>query len=171
MNTTNTKKGFTLIELMVAVSIFAMVMTLATGATLSIISQNRHARAMQAVMMNLNYALETMARNIRYGSGYNLMPDGSLSFISKMSDGEPTAYRLGDPDLGENDEVIYLEVNGLATELTSPQEVIIDDFSFDITGDTRKFISIFIGGSAKIDGGNTVPFTLQTAVSSRSVEL
>lgn len=64
-------KGFTLIEIMVAVSIFAMVMVIAIGAVLSIVSANRKAAALNSVITNLNFAIEGMVRDLRTGTGYN----------------------------------------------------------------------------------------------------
>ncbi len=68
--------GFTLIEIMVAVSIFAMVMVIAIGAVLSIVSANKKAAALNSVITNLNFAIEGMMRDLRTGTAYNC---GSLS--------------------------------------------------------------------------------------------
>jgi len=59
------KNGFTLIEMLVAVSLFVFVMLIGVGVLLSIIDANRKARALSSVMNNLNFALESMSRNIR----------------------------------------------------------------------------------------------------------
>ena len=63
--------GFTLIEMIVAVGLFAVVMIVCVGALLSLVAANRKAQALQSVMNNLNIALDGMARTVRMGSDYN----------------------------------------------------------------------------------------------------
>ena len=69
--TTRSQAGFTLVEMLVAVSLFAVVMTVSIGALLSLIDANRKAQAIQSVMNNLNVALDGMVRNIRMGHTYH----------------------------------------------------------------------------------------------------
>ncbi|MFA6408062.1 MAG: prepilin-type N-terminal cleavage/methylation domain-containing protein [Candidatus Paceibacterota bacterium] len=70
--------GYTLVELMVAVGLFAIVMLLASGAYLVMIGLNRQAQGIATGINNLSFALETMTRSIRTGSGYTC-PGGSDS--------------------------------------------------------------------------------------------
>ncbi|MDD5068137.1 MAG: type II secretion system protein [Candidatus Pacebacteria bacterium] len=62
--------GFTLIEMMVAVSIFAIVMTISMAALLNIIALNKKSQAVKTIMNNLNFAMEEMSRDIRFGLNY-----------------------------------------------------------------------------------------------------
>lgn len=62
--------GFTLVEMIVAIALFAVVMLIAVGALLSLTGANRKAQALQSVMNNLNIALDGMVRNIRMGTNY-----------------------------------------------------------------------------------------------------
>ena len=57
-------RGFTLIELMVSVTIFIIVMVIALGSLLSISEAERKAEQLKTVMNNLNFGLESMARAI-----------------------------------------------------------------------------------------------------------
>jgi prepilin-type N-terminal cleavage/methylation domain-containing protein len=66
--------GFTLVEMIVAVALFAVVMLVAVGALLSLTEANRKAQALQSVMNNLNIALDGMVRNIRMGTEYHCGP-------------------------------------------------------------------------------------------------
>ncbi|MES2006999.1 MAG: type II secretion system protein [Patescibacteria group bacterium] len=63
--------GFTLIELMVSVAIFAIVMVISLGALLAISAADRKAETIASVMNNLNFAVESMTRNIRTGYDYH----------------------------------------------------------------------------------------------------
>lgn len=63
-------KGFTLIELMVSVSIFSVVMLIVIGALITLNNANQKAQAIRAVVDNLNFAMEDVTRNVRTGGGY-----------------------------------------------------------------------------------------------------
>jgi len=58
-------KGFTLIELMVSVTIFSIALVLAMGAVLTIIDLNRKIQAMSSVTNNVNFAMESLVRIIK----------------------------------------------------------------------------------------------------------
>ncbi len=79
-------KGFTLVEMIVSVALFAIVMTVAVGALLSLTAANKKAQAIQSVMNNLNITLDSMVRNIRMGTDFQCggtigdCPQGSSSF-------------------------------------------------------------------------------------------
>lgn len=64
------KKGFTLIEVLTAISIFSTVMIIIIGALLMLNNANKKAQALRAVVDNLNFAIEDMTRNIKTGSEY-----------------------------------------------------------------------------------------------------
>lgn len=70
LRTKNKKHGFTLIEIMVAISIFSMVMVVIIGALLLLNDANKKAQALRAVVDNMNFAMEDMTRNIRTGRDY-----------------------------------------------------------------------------------------------------
>lgn len=61
------KRGFTLVEIIVATGIFTIVVTIAVGALTSLNNTSREARAMRVVMDNANSAMDSMARTMRMG--------------------------------------------------------------------------------------------------------
>ncbi|HTR18709.1 MAG TPA: type II secretion system protein [Candidatus Paceibacterota bacterium] len=63
-------KGFTLIEMMVSVALFAIVFLVAGATLLSLVYANRKAQALQSVMNNLNVSLDQMVRSMREGQNY-----------------------------------------------------------------------------------------------------
>ena len=69
-------KGFTLIELMVAVSLFTTVSVIATGAVLSANQISKKAQAIKLAMDNLNFALDSMTLKMKKGGGYYCIGDG-----------------------------------------------------------------------------------------------
>lgn len=63
--------GFTLIEIMVAVSIFAIVSLISISALLTANNLNRKAQAIKLVMDNLNFALASMTLKMKQGGSYS----------------------------------------------------------------------------------------------------
>lgn len=64
------QSGFTLIELLVSMSLFIVVLTMAVGSLLVLINSNAKAQNMQAAVSNVQFALDSMAREIRTGYSY-----------------------------------------------------------------------------------------------------
>ncbi len=73
---TNLQRGFTLIELLVAVALFTVVMLISVAAILSIIGGNKKAQAINSVVNNLNFAIESMVRDMKTGYLYKC-PDNN----------------------------------------------------------------------------------------------
>lgn len=181
--TYNTKKeydskdhngGFTLIEMIVSVSIFTVVMFVTVGSLLAIADANRKANALRTTMDNLNFAMEAMARNIRTGSNYACQgagncPNGGDSFTYIDQDGVTTTYQHN-----ESDQTIEIKrTNGEFRSITSP-EVRIEDVTFFVTNvgtDQRQpFVTISIQGAAGVKQKILTEFSVQTSVSQRRVE-
>ena len=80
--------GFTLIELMVALGVFMVVMTITLSAFLNIIDIQKKTEAFRKVNDNLNFAMEAMMREIREGTKYcpSGCASGSFSFTNKDAD-------------------------------------------------------------------------------------
>ena len=66
----NTQKAFTVIEVIVSVSLFVTVMVVSTSALLAVIDANKKAQSVRAVLDNLTTAIESMTRDIRIGTQY-----------------------------------------------------------------------------------------------------
>jgi type II secretory pathway pseudopilin PulG len=67
--------GFTLVEIMVATSIFMVVMLIAMGSLIMVSGSAKKAKALNFTMDNLNFAMESMTRSLRMGVGYHCSPD------------------------------------------------------------------------------------------------
>ncbi|MGC9611160.1 MAG: type II secretion system protein, partial [Minisyncoccia bacterium] len=67
--------GFTVIELLVAISIFAVIVTLAVGAFIQALRAERRLLALSSVTNNASLALEEIMREVRTGYLFN---DGTL---------------------------------------------------------------------------------------------
>jgi prepilin-type N-terminal cleavage/methylation domain-containing protein len=117
MRTTNNSTGFTLVEMIVAVALFAVVMLICVGALLSLTGANRKAQALQAVMNNLNVSLDDMVRTIRTGSNYRCGTEAAAA-----------APNYGDCQNGSN--ILYVTPYG-GTPGNNAQDI---GYVFDSTG-------------------------------------
>jgi prepilin-type N-terminal cleavage/methylation domain-containing protein len=82
MNLKKEKKnrGFTLLEMLISISLFTVVTTIAFSALFSIMDANDKAKTIKLVVNNLSTAMESMTREIRVGTDYTC--NGSATPIS-----------------------------------------------------------------------------------------
>lgn len=166
------ERGFTLVEMIVAVGLFAVVMTVSVGALLALVNANRKAQALQSVMNNLNVAVDGMVRSIRMGSTYHCGSGGSYEVSADCPAGDtlfafepfhtgttaipPWLYWFDHDENGVGR--LFKSENGTiagGVEMTAP-EVSIDSVKFYVVGSERgngeqPKVLIIIKGSA----GNT----------------
>jgi prepilin-type N-terminal cleavage/methylation domain-containing protein len=194
------KAGFTLIEIMVAVSIFSMVMLIAVGAIFSIVDANKKAQAISSVMNNLNFSVEAMVRDLRTGHSY-YCGDGKSSdtdvlscvglggteigFFSTQQNvpyGAVVSYKLDSTNCVREDGTPYgciiKETSGTSLPMTSP-DVDIKELKFYVsdaeTTTTSNYkqakILLVISGEGKSQYGNITEFNLQTLISQRRIDI
>lgn len=72
--------GFTLLEMLVSVSIFTIVMTISTGAILTLNDSLQKAKLMRAAVENVSFALEGMAKKIRTGTSIVCLSSKTTNF-------------------------------------------------------------------------------------------
>ena len=63
-------RGFTLVEMIVSLAIFSVVAVIAIGALLKVIDANSKAQSMQSAVTNINFAMESMSRDLRTATDY-----------------------------------------------------------------------------------------------------
>lgn len=63
-------QGFTLVELIVALGLFAVVSTISIGSLITLMDNNRQLRGDQAMITNAGFAFDMMTRDIRQGVDY-----------------------------------------------------------------------------------------------------
>jgi len=181
------KRAFTLIEVMVSVSIFTVVMLIATGAVFSIVEANKKTHSLKSVMTNLNFALESMARDMRVGFSYRCdgvgdCISGGSTLIYKANrdvDGDGS-YNSGDA----NDQIEYnlsggrlmkrVYSNGSSAVPITAEEIHILDMKFYLVGSAaadgkQPKVLITIKGYAGSDQTRS-DFNIQTTVSQRSID-
>ncbi len=84
-------RGFTLVELIVAVGIFTSVITIATGALFSAQAVNAKLEQTRVILDGVNLAAEIMSRDIRYGSNFHCTNNKSdPTYLLRKSCAHPT---------------------------------------------------------------------------------
>ena len=140
-------RGFTLIELTVSVSLFIVIMLVAVGALLSLVTANRKARALESVINNLNITLDGIVRSARMGSKFNCgsaaIPDPATG--ANCAEGATTFSfaPFGSDDDNQAERFVYTFSNGQLfrstaggsgnVAITAP-EVSISDLNFYVVG-------------------------------------
>ena len=84
-------RGFTLVELIVALGLFSIVSTISIGSLITLMDNNRQLRDDQAVITNVGFAFDMMTRDIRQGVDYYCNSDVNFNdqnFISETRDCE-----------------------------------------------------------------------------------
>jgi len=189
-------KGFTLIEMLVALSLFTIVMTIVVGSLLVLIDGNRQLQGEQSVMTNLSFAMDSMTREIRTGKNYycassfgsQLAPDANqncvagnngISFIEAggsitgATDGRIAYYF----DSG-NKTLMRKVGNAIAQSIVS-NGISIDEAKFFVTGSdnfnqtsdvNQPAVTIIIKASETGIVGEK-PYILQTTITQRELDL
>lgn len=80
MKTISKNRGFTLIEMMVSVSIFVIVALIVSGVLVQLSAAYKKAQAMRLLMDNLNFALEKINLELREGVNISLSEREGVQF-------------------------------------------------------------------------------------------
>lgn len=169
-------KGFTLMEVMVSVSIFAIIITIGIGSLLTIYSTLQKTRADQQVMDSLSYVMDTMTRRVRTGTEWS-SPDGqTIRFrdqIEETTGGNMITYGVR-PSSTTGEMRLYVEEADGEYDIT-PENMTIDAFTVNLTGGTngsdggQPLVEFQIQATIK-NGKQETPLAIQTAVSQRPFE-
>jgi len=158
-------RGFTLIELIVAVGVFGVAMIICLAAFLNVSNFQRKAESLRAINDNLNFSLETMMREIRSGSNYS--PGGCGASLNATDVfGNNVTYRLNSGRIEKS------AAGSPYIALTAP-EVNVTNLLFCVTTGTniQPRVMILINGSAGITSKTATAFNLQTTISQRKLGL
>lgn len=184
---TRPHKGFTLVELIVSVGLFAIVVTITMTAYLRLISIERRSRATNDVVTNLSFVVDSMARGIRTGTGYqcdggtNCASGTKFSFVDE--NGQNTTYLLVPTANGNYvGECLTAAAfctttsNPLPTPVTDPN-IAIQALNFTVIGSQRgdgiqPQVTFTIQGSTRIDARSApVVFTIESGATQRYLDL
>ena len=86
--------GYTIIETMIALSIFLIVIIIGVGSLLNASLVNKKSQDTRSIMDSLNFAMEDMSRNIRIGYDYQCLVEGG-EYNDNSALGTPTSCLSG----------------------------------------------------------------------------
>ncbi|OJI08262.1 MAG: hypothetical protein COX02_01875 [Candidatus Vogelbacteria bacterium CG22_combo_CG10-13_8_21_14_all_37_9] len=153
--------GFTLIELMVSVSIFIIVAFVVTGTFIVAMDAYRKAQQVQLVMDNVNYAMDAMVLEIREGTNYN--PISSSEFSFKNVNQRDVSYGF------ENSAICRSLGTGDCSPLTDPKIATIRGLNFRLLEGISQplMVQINVYGTVK-SGKSQSDLNLQTTITQRN---
>lgn len=173
------RAGFTLMEVMVAVSIFTIIVTVGIGALLITHDSSRRSQSQRQGIDSLTYVLESMSRRMRTAQSWDMETGVSTSFTFKDQYGIIVEYNW------TADDAITMKITNPIPCSTCPQPS-IPDGTYDLTpqnvaiknlvftvfksDDQQPYTQINIAGTiTKSD--QVSDFSFQTSVSKRSFEM
>jgi type II secretory pathway pseudopilin PulG len=198
------KKGFTILETMVAVSLFIVVVMYGMGTLLSANVLHKKSQDQQSIMDNLSFVMEEMSRNLRTGYTYHCIDNndftvsalntprscasgGGISFEESVTgsfsnQNDQWVYKISSTDGGATFSVSKSVNSGATWVVLNPDEVKLTNASgFSVLGaeapasdgsgnHQQPFVNIRLVGSI-VYKGVTTPFSLQTSVSQRLIDV
>lgn len=183
------KRGFTIIETMIAVALFLTVIMIGTDSLLNTTLLQKKSQDMRSIMDNLSFIMEDMSRNIRTGYDFhcsdNLSNFGTpLSCVSgkvlafKSTSGNQWVYKIDTTD-GINFDISKSVDGGSSWTQLNPNEINFSSASgFVVTGaepppgnSQQPFATVRLVGTITSANNTVTPFSLQTSVSQRLVDI
>jgi type II secretory pathway pseudopilin PulG len=187
------KRGFTIVELIVAIGLFIVVSLVSLGSLLSIVDVNKKTQSIKSVINNLNFAVESMSKSMRVGSTYHCADGPAVPFNFDQPNDCQTGGSLiafekssGDPNIS-GDQIIYRlngnqierSVDGGSTFLgvTAPEVVMTSNtglrffvFGSSVGDSDQAKVVIVLRGKVSLSNKGTTDFNIQTTVSKRGVD-
>lgn len=170
-----TKKGFTLIEMLVAVALFSIVLVIALGSIMTIVDVNKKSQTLTTVMNDLNFVLENMTRSIKTGQiDVANLPSGDLNSLTVTDqDGVKVTYAISGGGVDARKYITRKEgTSGPSIPITSEQ-INIEELRFKVfysNANRQPRVLMVVRGTAAASQSISSAFTIQTTVSQRDLE-
>lgn len=186
------KEGFTLIEVMVSITLFLIIVTAGMSSLLNASALHQKSQDMRSIMDSLSFIMDDMGRNLRTGYTYYCASNASnlpnlvtssqscangkaIGFINTF--GNQWAYKIEADSNGKYN--VYADTGSGFVQL-NPSEVVLNSASgFSVLGaesfnsgnQQQPLVTIRLEGTIT-DGKNhaSTPFALQTSVSQRLID-
>lgn len=178
-------RGFTLIEMLVSVALFAIVMAVSATSLISVVQANRKAEAVSTAMSNLNFALDTISRSIRMGSNYRCDTTRSETPVDCASGGTAITFEEHDGEFGDPSDQTTFQLNGSHLEWRYKggptfQQMTADDISISsfkvyvtgssLTDNAQPMVRIVMTGTVGTDPRTKSTFSIETAATQRLLD-
>ncbi len=176
------KNGFTLIELMVAITLFAIVIGAVSGVFVSGLREQRRALASAELLDQTSYVLEYMSRALRmakkeidegcllnHGLNYEITPRGGLRFINHLEEDDCQEFFL------ENNQLMYWKQSTNQTLPLTSENLEIVSLNFRLRGEDQADNlqpRVTISFNVRAGVGDIRPYIIiQTTVSQRNLDI
>ena len=179
-------KGFSLVEMLVAIGIFMSIMTIAISSLISIIGANKKAQLIKSTIDSVTFAVENISREMRIGNNYKCMTASGFSTVCDLvegsnevqytnSSGAPVSYKF---NKGSQNLLTRTEAGVTADLISQDSGVNITNVRFYVIGAdnelnpvmanrTQPRVIIIASGLIQIKGSTDTSFNIQTSVSQR----
>ena len=183
------QKGFTLVEMIVSLAIFTIVALVAVGALVKVMDANKKSISLKTSINNLNFALESMTREMRVGR--NDTCSGSLPMTLNKNNCEMNsgtwylAFNSSKDGPSGSCKLIYIYKYDNNTiykaeqtlcnvpiaesdfyPLISP-DIIISNYILKTDNSDQPRVFLYIKGSSGVKEKYKTEFSLQTTISQR----
>lgn len=168
------KKGFTIMEMIIALGVFSISMMLTLGIYTNMIDMQNKSFNFRAVNNSLNFTMEKMSREIRTGFSYCgialLYPCSSsqFSFKAGISGNPEITYRL-------NNNVIEMAVNGGSFSPLTSSGVVVTNLEFLVDGQNvgdgkQPVVTIIMKAESGASEKTKAYLNLQTTIIQRKLD-
>lgn len=169
------KRGFTIVELLVAIAIFSTVISIAAGGFVTALKTQRQTAALIAANSNVSLIIEQMMREIRTGYDFcqnnqSCLEDGDDMLSFTKADGQKVTYCLANSAIYRGDVVGVCDTANF--QKITADNVFVRSLKFLVKGgalddNLQPRVTIALGISANEPGVSASVVYLQTTVSSR----
>jgi type II secretory pathway pseudopilin PulG len=184
-------KGFTLIEVIISISIFIIVMVVSATSMLAVVSANRKAHAQKSIMDNISFALETISRGARFGSEYscaanpvnvtNCVTVPGSQFRFKDQYGTYQLYSLVNGRVAVQRNTVLANLAASTVQYITAPEAVITSLAFHVDGalagrngavpDYQPWAVILVTGYSGATVKTRTDFYLETSISQRKYDI
>ena len=183
MKENNLSNGFTLIEIMVAVSIFVIVALIVSGAFLTLSDIYRKVESNRAIVDNLNFAIDTIALQVRSGINYSVDDSCGVNCFKEFSFDETyivedlnilevrrnLTYKLSDHASGG--QILQCVEGSSGCQSLTSEEIDVRDMKFYlIESSSRPRVLLSMEGIARNKQGLETEFVIQTTLFQRNIQ-
>jgi prepilin-type N-terminal cleavage/methylation domain-containing protein len=184
----NNKRGFTLLEMLIAIGLFTISIFICFGALVGLFDSNKKSQTIFSAMTNLNYSIESMIRDIRFSQVYHCdtmagtvttardcgVP-GAASFAATLPNGNYFTYTLSGGQ-------IMKSVNGGSSLPVTGTDVTITNLKFYVAGsapassgsagsNVQPYVVVVIKGYSGSKPSSQTNFDIETLVSQQQIDL
>jgi len=181
-----TKKGFTLIEMLVAITIFSIVVSAISGIFISSVQNQKKVLANREVLDQLSYALEYMGRALRMakkdltgecvgvsGNNYGVPATSTISFLNheghcqqfSLLEGKIVEQRSSDRTASNFSDPIDLTSSNIQINVL---EFLVQGKEQPPTDYRQPLVTIFVNAESSVF---TSEIRIQTSISQRNIDI